>query len=361
MSYRTLLFTVLVVVTLASCKIQIEVPTGGSVASQSGNYTCAEGKTCVIDVVDLFFDETFVARPKAGYEFVRWKKKAGGFCGAGKARFKPCHLYTSVFEGIPVLEQFLARDDVFYLQPVFALEDSGGSGGGGGGGDGGDGENDPSAAACYNPKIFNKGYRTMLEYRIESGPDTIVSTQNSLTNGPGLSSGGRSGTKISSDIKAKTDGQTITARTQYFVEVNNARKRSTSFAIETQLLSPQTGSITTIHNPGILSRFDLNKGQAFSQSYNTEITTKFPGFNNTESTQTDLGTTYLGQVSVTVPAGTFKACKFNEQSTTTVAHLPPISNTTTLWFAVGTGVLIKSVGDEDSSQLLSGTINGKAM
>jgi hypothetical protein len=108
----------LAILMVASCKIRIVVPEGGSVTTSSGAYTCAAGKTCNIDVVDLFFDETFNAVPANGYEFSSWKKRAQGFCG-GKSG--PCRLYTSGFEGNEALMHFLENDEVFYLQPVFEL------------------------------------------------------------------------------------------------------------------------------------------------------------------------------------------------------------------------------------------------
>ena len=101
---------------VSSCKVRIVVPEGGSVKSSSGAYNCASGKTCNIDVVDIFFDETFTAVPASGYTFKSWKKRRKGFCG-GKS--KPCHLYTSGFAGNNPLMAFLESKEVFYLQPRF--------------------------------------------------------------------------------------------------------------------------------------------------------------------------------------------------------------------------------------------------
>ncbi|MBT4521318.1 MAG: right-handed parallel beta-helix repeat-containing protein [Halieaceae bacterium] len=109
---------------LAGCKLQIVVPVGGTVTTASGTYTCLAGEVCEIDVVDLLFDETFIAEPDSGYEFLEWKKKAGGrgFCATESSRQSPCRLYTSFFANWPNLFAFLATDDVFYLEPAFMLE-----------------------------------------------------------------------------------------------------------------------------------------------------------------------------------------------------------------------------------------------
>ena len=103
-------------VLVVGCQIEISVPSGGRVESESGNYSCEGGQTCSIDVVDLFFDETFVAVPDEGFSFRGWRKANRHFCGGNS---RPCRLFTSGFEGNAVLEGFLDRDEVFFLVPRF--------------------------------------------------------------------------------------------------------------------------------------------------------------------------------------------------------------------------------------------------
>jgi hypothetical protein len=112
-----ILVLLLLSLVVSACKIQIDVPAGGHVESLSGAYSCAAGKRCDIDVVDLFFDEEFVATPEASYLFTGWVKKDRGFCG-GKQ--ESCHLYTSLFEGHDLLMAFLQDPNlVFFLTPGF--------------------------------------------------------------------------------------------------------------------------------------------------------------------------------------------------------------------------------------------------
>ena len=82
---------------LIGCKVEITSPETGSVASQSGGYTCAAGQSCSIDVNDVHFDETFVALPAEGFTFKEWKQKPRHFCSGRKA---PCRLFTSAFAAI---------------------------------------------------------------------------------------------------------------------------------------------------------------------------------------------------------------------------------------------------------------------
>ncbi len=129
----TRLFLVLALVTgLASCKIIISLPEdiAGAVVTQSGTYFCLrtddgeidEDSTCEVDVVDIFFDETFVAIAPPGYVFSRWKKANRYFCGGSR---RPCRLFTSGFEGNDALTAILEDDQQeFYLEPVFVRGDA---------------------------------------------------------------------------------------------------------------------------------------------------------------------------------------------------------------------------------------------
>ncbi|MEH6586080.1 MAG: hypothetical protein V7720_05950 [Halioglobus sp.] len=112
---------------LAGCKIEITVPEGGRVVSQSGNIeACESGATCSVDVVDIFFDETFVAEPADGMMFAGWEKVDRGLCGGNT---DPCRLFTSGFEGNDTFMGFLENDqEIFFMNPTFAEDD--GSGGG---------------------------------------------------------------------------------------------------------------------------------------------------------------------------------------------------------------------------------------
>jgi hypothetical protein len=108
--------TMLAFLLVAGCKIRIEVPPGGHVATESGNYECLSGQVCFIDVNDIDFDETFVAIPDQDYRFVEWKKRKRGLCGGND---QPCWLSTTGFLGHDVLMSILDTDQMFYLTPVF--------------------------------------------------------------------------------------------------------------------------------------------------------------------------------------------------------------------------------------------------
>ena len=113
----SLAFAALLCLLLGACKIDIEVPTSGSVTTISESMGCAAGEVCSVDVTDIYFDETFVAEPDEGFVFAGWQKKSRGLCGGNTT---PCRLFTSGFAGNEILMPFLENpDEVFYLQPTF--------------------------------------------------------------------------------------------------------------------------------------------------------------------------------------------------------------------------------------------------
>ena len=91
---RILLYTL--IAALAACKVEIEVPTSGRVTTNSNNINCAAGQTCSVDVVDIFFKETFVAQPAKDFLFTGWKRKVRGLCGDSLA---PCTIDSSPAAG----------------------------------------------------------------------------------------------------------------------------------------------------------------------------------------------------------------------------------------------------------------------
>lgn len=115
---------------LTACKVAITVPENADVSSKSGLIDCSAGETCIFNVVDIYFDDTFTATPHSGYEFTGWKKMHQSLCG-GKT--SSCHLYTTDFWGNRALLAYLELDTVFHLQPEISVigENSGDTGSGG--------------------------------------------------------------------------------------------------------------------------------------------------------------------------------------------------------------------------------------
>lgn len=99
---------------LASCRLIVEVPEGGSVESRTGNNDCSADTTCVIDVENgTAFSDTFVAVPDPGYSFSGWLEAAGHLCGGS---LSPCAVegvsgaFTSLDIDLSLVPRFV-RDD----------------------------------------------------------------------------------------------------------------------------------------------------------------------------------------------------------------------------------------------------------
>jgi predicted secreted Zn-dependent protease len=101
---------------LAGCRLQIQVPLGGSIESSSGLYDCHAGVACLIYIDHTYFDETFKAVPEPGYAFAGWQRGKRTFCGGTDAA---CELSTTDFPLYPALMAFLDDFTVFKLVPQF--------------------------------------------------------------------------------------------------------------------------------------------------------------------------------------------------------------------------------------------------
>jgi hypothetical protein len=105
----------------SGCKIEVVVPAGGAVTTKSESYQCDSGDSCVIDVVDVFFNETLAALPDAGYTFLQWKKRDRGLC-AGKCG--NCSVVPSLAEVHELFMATLESDTTYYLAPDFGQADT---------------------------------------------------------------------------------------------------------------------------------------------------------------------------------------------------------------------------------------------
>ena len=105
---------------VAACKIDVDVPAGGSVTTNSGSLSCSAKSSCTLDVADIYFDETFVANPATGFDFIGWKSGPARLC-AGST--EPCRFSTA---GLVGNEDAIALLDdpnlLVYLEPAFVSE-----------------------------------------------------------------------------------------------------------------------------------------------------------------------------------------------------------------------------------------------
>ncbi|ULQ47032.1 hypothetical protein JN531_001815 [Flagellatimonas centrodinii] len=136
--------------------------------------------------------------------------------------------------------------------------------------------------------------------------------------------------------------------TYEYYNVNAANRRYDFHGIRTETSSPFAITVTVSNDPPRFEIYDLDAGQSYMQTYS--VTTEssaipFP----IPATSISSTTTYVGREQVSVPAGTFEACKFTDTDGT---------SNTTRWMAVGSGIFLKSISDGDVNELVSYSING---
>jgi hypothetical protein len=102
---------------LAGCKVEITVPGQGSVESVSGAYTCTASSPCIIDVVDYYFDETFVPMAEPGQAFTGWAATGEALCAGGLG---DCRLVTTGMENNALVASRVEQNSVYSLTPEFA-------------------------------------------------------------------------------------------------------------------------------------------------------------------------------------------------------------------------------------------------
>ena len=126
-------------------------------------------------------------------------------------------------------------------------------------------------------------------------------------------------------------------------------------------------TVRTVYNPPFLDQaYTLAMGQSITQQQSASTTTTMhystPGIpDNTQTGSYSSSNTikYVSQEQVTVPAGTFAACKY-EYST------PGQNDLTTSWYVVGKGVMVKNESvipgyGTMTMQATSATINGSPL
>ena len=111
---RFLLLPLITVLVLAGCRIEVVSPQKATVITESGSFACPAGETCILDVNDASFDETFVAVPDEGFYFAGWRPAEGALCGGTTT---PCRLQVGSFANNDKVMALLNQDTTYPLLP----------------------------------------------------------------------------------------------------------------------------------------------------------------------------------------------------------------------------------------------------
>jgi hypothetical protein len=342
----SLLFALFLMVIVTGCKVTVLSGPGGRVESASGAHDCAGNQSCTINIVDYFFEEEFTGVADEGYRFAGWRKRNRGLCGGGR---KACKLTTLPFAEQRALDAFLESDQEFFLEAVFEA-DSATSGSGVG-----------SAASCFHPELWERGDKIALNYR-STDPEAGKAYRHSQQQTARGEKQFKGYTAIESDWRiSAVDSPGDTEGTLYS-GFDRARKLFFAYGSDMTTTIPEgTARTIVVRRPPEEMDFSLKPGEVHRQTFEAEIETTFGGdFNTTSTTRNEIVTEFLGEETVNVPAGTFRACKFVQVSTTDDGGLfGPEPFTTVLWLSTQHGVMLKAESADSLTELRSGKVNGK--
>lgn len=232
-----------------------------------------------------------------------------------------------------------------------------------------------SASACYNPTLATEGTQITLTYNsTDGGSGGEVDFTDERTVGGNTTFDGRTaqvttGTTTSTVSGAgAADGTSVTDTTTY-AQVNASAPSTNAIGVHTESdisAAGASGRVITDSTirPGRQMRFDLQAGDSYSQTFTTETTTStsfggFPGQETSTSIDSSVVTRYVGRSTISVPAGTFEVCRFEVE--TTDSGSGSTAETSTEYFAVGSGVLVMQQSGDTTTQLVGGSINGGAL
>ena len=336
---RSTLIVIVLAVVLSGCKIKVTVPEGGSVKTQSGAFSCAAGKMCTIDVVDLFFDEVFVATADGEHQFIAWQGGDRTFCGGSS---NPCTLSTAGFAGNSILMSFLEGDEKFHLKPYFARKGS-------------DSLTPLPLRQCLDEDMLSDGYRsdiTVQLYDDDDGRKKGTLRTRTTVSGPVTYKGQTvMKTKESVTQKGPLDA---TYELTFFSRVNIPKARATVLGGEQLSLTPVRQFTKISFTPGFLQRLDLLPGESYTTRYAINLT--FPnGERPPLSQENRTKIIYEGAETITVPAGTFMACRIHRFDT-----IDGLTSEAYNWVGKGNGLLLREANENfvPAAEVLRGSIRG---
>jgi hypothetical protein len=149
-------------------------------------------------------------------------------------------------------------------------------------------------------------------------------------------------------------GGTIPTKTRFYSSENGTVETEYGGTIETGVtvsgITINT-TATTTYTPPLADRRYTLAANTSDTTTSTMGVTSVTNFGATPATNTSVTTTirYVGQESITVPAGTFTACKFMDTSN---------SETTEHWFAKGSGTPVRFTSRTSEGQTVTISLTG---
>lgn len=224
----------------------------------------------------------------------------------------------------------------------------------------GGGSGSGNAASCYNADLMTQGSRVVLNYKTTDGETSAVVNTSADTEVKGSTTfNSKSATESISQTQATGDAPSTSTTKSYF-KIDAGAKRFSYYGSIVDTSAPVSSSSTLTITPERIERFDLNAGESYTQIYSISSAIQVMGFPVSTITEFESLVTFKGVESITVPAGTFNACRF-ETSATSVTLGTTTTTVSTNWITVDSGVSVRTESAGDITELISGTINGNAI
>jgi hypothetical protein len=205
-----------------------------------------------------------------------------------------------------------------------------------------------SASACSNSALATIGTTTSYTFRTTAGSTTINSTVNSEITRR-IAFEGNSALEQVSD-----SGGAITK--SYFDFANNI---TTLFGSESNITvsGTQTNTKTVFTPPSTVADLTLQAGGSLMRTENSTTTVSgsaggFP-FSNSSSASQTVTVTFVGIEPVSVPLGTFQACRFRKEIVNNSQ-----ASTVEEWIATGSGIILKNMSENGVTETIAATVNG---
>ena len=212
-----------------------------------------------------------------------------------------------------------------------------------------------AATSCWNANLVTPGSTLVASYDFTNDLNmTQIINYDQVLEGGAIFNGQAA---LKATINTSTEGEFPSSGVirAYFQREGNTRIRD--LGNETDNLTPGTASRVNTITPYELRRYDLAAGESYSQSFQVESRVFTGGEGQVENVSVDATVRFDGVESLTVPAGTFDACRFTHSRTTTESGFS-FSSTDVEWFHVGTGILLKHQEDDSLTELRSAVVNG---
>lgn len=217
-----------------------------------------------------------------------------------------------------------------------------------------------NAASCFNADLAKQGTKIQLNYKSTDGDSgAVLNTDASIEVKGSVTFNGASTIESVSQTQA-TGASPSTSTTKSYLTVDASAKRFSYYGSIVDATAPYAISSTITINPARLERFDLNAGESYTLNYNINTATQVLGFPVNTVTEYSSTVTFKGIETISVPAGSFSACRI-ETSNETTSQGTTINSLSVNWISVDTGISVRTEADGDITELVSATINGNAI